>query len=365
MVQGNAAQESDYQQLSKGLLFACSEGRYDDAKRLIDEGADITVSEEQGLTPLFFAAANGHLDIVKLLLENGHPWNLLSSDQLTAAEFAERMGHHEIYEYLLNEGVRAELLFRMMRKSLCPVQSEIENDDINEDACDIPPEEKETKPTNLDYLKQKLHYDDKGEKLLDEDENGVMMGWEDKLMKLHADKIAPREGLDVLNIGFGLGIIDAYLQKSKPSTHTIIEAHPDVYAHMLSKGWDKKPNVTILFGRWQEHLPKLEASGKQFDGIFFDTYAEYYDDLTDFHEFVPNILKCDGVYSYFNGLGATNDFFNEVYSRIVEMDLEGMGIKTDFEIVNMNELGDEVWDGVRRKYFTLDRYRLPVCKFMS
>jgi protein arginine N-methyltransferase 2 len=58
-----------------------------------------------------------------------------------------------------------------------------------------------------------------------------------------------------------------FLQGYSPASHTIIEAHPDVYAHMVAQGWDKKPGVRILFGRWQDVLPRLET----YDGIFFDT----------------------------------------------------------------------------------------------
>ena len=43
----------------------------------------------------------------------------------------------------------------------------------------------------------------------------------------------------------------------------------------LSPGWGEKPGVRIVFGRWQDVLPQLG----QYDGIFFDTYGEYYDDL--------------------------------------------------------------------------------------
>lgn len=38
---------------------------------------------------------------------------------------------------------------------------------------------------------------------------------------------------------------------------------------MISLGWDKKDNVKILFGRWQDVAHELT----QYDGIFFDTYA--------------------------------------------------------------------------------------------
>ena len=41
---------------------------------------------------------------------------------------------------------------------------------------------------------------------------------------------------DVLNIGFGLGLIDGYVQGLKPRSHTIVEAHPDVYKHMIDLG---------------------------------------------------------------------------------------------------------------------------------
>jgi len=33
--------------------------------------------------------------------------------------------------------------------------------------------------------------------------------------------------------------------------------------------------VRIVFGRWQDVLPQLGT----YDGIFFDTFGEYYDDL--------------------------------------------------------------------------------------
>jgi protein arginine N-methyltransferase 2 len=66
------------------------------------------------------------------------------------------------------------------------------------------------------------------------------------------------------------------IQKRSPRTHTIVEAHPDVHARMLALGWDRRPGVRILRGRWQDVLPGL---GQRFDGVFFDTYSEYYGDM--------------------------------------------------------------------------------------
>jgi hypothetical protein len=107
-------------------------------------------------------------------------------------------------------------------------------------------------------------------------------------------------GRSVLNVGFGMGIIDGALQKRMQQhpgcRHTIIEAHPAVYEKMLQDGWGSKEGVTILFGRWQDVLKlpdhqnpdaadatvansseKKSAAakwdGRPFDGVFFDTYG--------------------------------------------------------------------------------------------
>jgi len=57
------------------------------------------------------------------------------------------------------------------------------------------------------------------------------------------------------------------MQRHRPRSHTIIEAHPDVHRHAVAKGWDRR--ARLLLGRWQDVLPTLE--GQKFDGIFFDT----------------------------------------------------------------------------------------------
>ena len=70
------------------------------------------------------------------------------------------------------------------------------------------------------YLQQPLHYGQGGDgadvlmaKDDDKDEQGgqaVMMTWEQPLMEAHANVICTGQG-DVLNIGFGLGIVDEVL----------------------------------------------------------------------------------------------------------------------------------------------------------
>eukprot|EP00457_Paulinella_chromatophora_P015288 gb/GEZN01015875.1/.p1 GENE.gb/GEZN01015875.1/~~gb/GEZN01015875.1/.p1 ORF type:complete len:242 (-),score=38.14 gb/GEZN01015875.1/:151-774(-) len=206
------------------------------------------------------------------------------------------------------------------------------------------------------------------------------MGWEQPLMVQHAKLLcgsqASAKYKDVLNVGFGLGIIDREIQKFQPRSHTIIEAHPDVYKQMVKGGWTNKPGVKVLFGRWQDVLADLSL----YDGIFFDTFGENYEDLKEFHEHVPNILKqaCDvdpalmaitnpagrPVYSYFNGLAAsTNKFFHDVYCELVRLHMLEMGLVVSFRPLSLDPLKSQVWQGVKRPYWVLTRYNLPECHF--
>lgn len=156
--------------------------------------------------------------------------------------------------------------------------------------------------TKPDYLQHKnVRYNAANTLLLDDDGDGVMMQWEKPLMHAHAS-ILTHNGTKrkrVLNIGFGLGIVDTALQSHEPSLHVIIEAHHTVYDKMINDGWGRKENVRICFGRWQTELPKLIEEGVMFDGIFYDTYGEHFTDLEDFHSLMARALsKPDGVYSF-------------------------------------------------------------------
>ncbi|KAF9214438.1 hypothetical protein CPC16_000304 [Podila verticillata] len=353
---------------SQALMQAVAEGKTDKVEELLKGGANHSARAAHGRTMLHFATMIGSLPIVKLLLSYGHPWNLVDDDYMSVGDYAKSFNQPEIYDFLLEEGVRTELLMGLMQRKLKYELLEAEaSDEEEEEEKEVEGDNNEIKDTsadkkkqedvpNAEYLAQPLQYTDDGDRLLDADKNGVMMGWELPLMVRHAEVICPSEGLRVLNVGFGLGLIDKELQKRSPAQHTIIEAHPDVYAKMLRDGWDKKPGVKILFGRWQDVVDQLEV----YDGIFFDTFGEFYEDLRSFHEIVPNHLEEGGIYSYFNGLGATNQFFHAVYNRISELELGEMGFSVEYEEMDIG-LKEEEWNGVKRAYWTLDKYYLPIC----
>ncbi|KAI8820575.1 S-adenosyl-L-methionine-dependent methyltransferase [Fimicolochytrium jonesii] len=308
---------------------------------LLHTSTDPTDPENQP-TPLHIAARKGNLAAVQWMLLKGAPWNAIDARGVSVGEYAKEAGWDEVYEALVCEGVRTELVLMALGKGTTVKPASAH-------------------PSNASYLSRRLTFS--SGRLLDSDANAVMMGWEAPLMTLHAAVIAPTPGKRVLNVGFGLGLIDTDLQTLSPSHHVIIEAHPDVYAHMVAEGWTTRPNVTVIFSRWQDALPQLYAMPEPFDGIFFDTFGEYYDDLKEFHEHVPNLLAQSGVYSFFNGLAGTNPFFHDVACALAEADLRDMGLRCEFREVQVDELGDETWKGIKRAYWSLPVYRLPVCTF--
>jgi len=146
----------------------------------------------------------------------------------------------------------------------------------------------------------------------------IMMEWEREIMRDAAELICQNGG-DILNVGFGMGIIDSYIEEHRPRTHWIIEAHPEVQKKMIADGWLQKPHVRCIFKPWQEviyHLPK-------FDGIYFDTWDDHQD---NFDRNVHNLLKEDGIFSFFNNPaqsqrykdGEPGFYIKEHHSEILE-----------------------------------------------
>lgn len=128
----------------------------------------------------------------------------------------------------------------------------------------------------------------KDDNLVDEYGLTVMMGWERPLMKKVCDTITTSGG-DILNIGFGMGIIDTYIQESNPNSHTIIESHPDVIDYMKDNNWEDK--ATCIFGRWQDHMDNIGM----FDGIYLDTWMDQR--VPFIPNFLDKCLKVGGVFS--------------------------------------------------------------------
>ncbi|CAI4378100.1 CDA_G0012930.mRNA.1.CDS.1 [Saccharomyces cerevisiae] len=320
------------------------------------------------------------MDMMNILFEYGAGWNFIDYEDKTVGDlFLERNQSREspLYRRLVEAGVSAELLLRKLNGG------DVEFLDTDE-LIDIEPEEsvqtavdgqKEESVGSDDdataanqqvYLKTELEYKDDA-LITKENKDGVMMDWETKIMEVASETLFPdpeaTNSATILNIGFGMGIIDTFIQARKPYRHYICEAHPDVLAKMKMDGWYEKDNVVILEGRWQDTLNNLLDKGEVFfDGIYYDTFSEHYQDMLDLYDVVVGLIKPEGVFSFFNGLGADRSLCYDVYKEIVEIDVATYGMKCDYTRYSLDEQLPD-WNDVKRSYFNCNYYYHPRITF--
>ena len=316
------------------------------------------------------------LRTVKLLFQNGAIWNDLDRNGETPGCIAHRLGLKSVYDAIVDAGVRAELLLNRL-DSYQPLEDGESDGEENDEEAVRPAQNdttEDTESTTVDQGSAKPEAsnrerasnepqsikqpdpmpDEENEskyltsdltifpsRVLDSDNNAVMMDWETEIMKRSAKSLLTRKNLRVLNVGHGMGIIDNFFQAEEPSAHHIIEAHPTVLAKMRENGWYEKPNVTVHKGRWQDVMPKFTEQSIYFDAIYFDTFGESYKDLRDFfseyvvelllstqeedgNEVVDSsereeggeVLDCKAKFGFFNGLGADRQVCYDVYTKV-------------------------------------------------
>ncbi|GAV53000.1 hypothetical protein ZYGR_0AI02820 [Zygosaccharomyces rouxii] len=317
------------------------------------------------------------LDIMNVLFEYGAGWNFIDYEQKTIGDLLLENGQSRdglLYSRLVDAGVSAELLLRKINGGEIefieePVETveetPAEEDTATQDAPqDIPQEAPQPAPdASTDqkaYLESKLEYT-KDSLVTDENRDGVMMDWETAIMEKAAESICTNENATVVNIGFGMGIIDTAIQSHHPKNHYICEAHPDVLKKMKEEGWYSKPGVVVLEGRWQDRLNELLDKGEVFfDGIYYDTFSEHYEDMLELYDVIVGLLKPGGVFSFFNGLGADRSLCYDVYKKIVDLDVSNYGLRCDYEVL---PVGKRNWEEVKRSYFNCDYYYHPRISF--
>lgn len=388
---------------------------------------------------------------VSELLLWGGIWNDVDDHSETPGCVAFRLGQTDLYNLCVEAGMRAEMLFGLMDgyeelssgseaddeemadgevEEEEPVHVEVVTQRMadkledGEEAPELvqtgeaevievveeeeprfnpPKPDTETEVKSEKYLRTKLTYSDG--KLVDDDGNGVMMAWETDIMRRSVDALIPGNtpGKRILNIGFGMGIIDSMFTETKPTRHHIVEAHEEVLSHVDSSPdskfgakWEasgpEKDAFKIHRGRWQDIVPILLERGEIYDAVYFDTFGEDYGQLRKFFtEYIPGLLDQDGVFGFFNGLGADRRICYDVYTKVVELHLVDAGLdvawqEIDVDLKGLEEAGKGEWEGVKRRYWTLDskflsnrcslalnlsdvksipEYRLPTCSFLG
>ncbi|TEB38217.1 arginine methyl transferase [Coprinellus micaceus] len=365
---------------------------FDEIKDLVKKtGAPVWYQDEvEGMSPLHAAAYVRRPDVAKFLIQEGAVWNAVDNLKNTAGDIALSFNDEETYTLIRDAGIRSEMLLGILASQNKP-QPDSSSDPLDTSTSNVVQHTDDTAAGSTSaFLDSKLVYtvdehgqsickvkvkaqvpkliigEDGSEEKEEEIGTGIMKETVRKLTEGHPNE---KEGLKVLNVGFGLGIIDTLFESlpTPPSQHVIIEPHPDVLAHMRATGWYDRPNVTILEGKWQDFVgptsnhKSLEFGG--FDVVYTDTFSEDYSALKEFFEQLPDILDGPGArFGFFNGLGATNALFYDVYTHISELHLADIGLDVEWSDVDVStDDGEDRW-GQSREYFNLPIYRLPVAR---
>jgi ankyrin repeat protein len=104
--QGEVVKEkaNDSGNKNMALRVAATNGRLEDVERLLDEGADINASADNGMTPLILASWMGHIKVVELLLSQGADVSARTKQGSTALSLAIEKNHQQVIELLQQYG---------------------------------------------------------------------------------------------------------------------------------------------------------------------------------------------------------------------------------------------------------------------
>lgn len=133
-----------------------------------------------------------------------------------------------------------------------------------------------------------------GEKLLKIFNLEVMSDFQKPYMKVLANN-ATVNGGNILNIGFGLGLVDGFIQEKEGiDEHHIVELNQGVFDE--AKKWRDKQknreNIFLYLGNWEDVLFQLKEKNICFDGVVYDAYPlEVHDICRDSIPFIDMILK--------------------------------------------------------------------------
>ncbi|KAF9268947.1 arginine methyl transferase [Marasmius fiardii PR-910] len=330
----------------------------------IKNGAPLWYQDElEGISALHAAVYMQNEGLVKYLLAEGAVWNAVDHRNHTAGDIALSYNNDKIYTLIRDHGIRSEMLLGLLSSKSRPETSAntLILNNLDQTAAN----------STDSYLQSKLAFvnDEQGQEIcvvkVGDEEIGVMMGWEREIMEKTVEVLCEGHpnlsGLRILNIGHGLGIIDSLFQglSVSPAIHCIVEPHPDVLQFMKDRGWYNKPGVKVLEGTWQTQIDELVGMGG-FDVVYTDTFSEDYKDLQDFFEHLPDLLSGpESRFGFFNGLGATNFLFYDVYTHLSELHLAEIGLDVEWHDVHVNDESKDRW-GKTRQYFSAPIYRLPV-----
>ena len=140
----------------------------------------------------------------------------------------------------------------------------------------------------------------------------VMMGWEDELMKRHAE-VACQNGGDILEVGFGMGISATYIQEQNPKSHTIVEIHPQVLEKL--DAWAAgRENVKIVRGDWHKKFQRGKLD--RYDGVFYDGFGDL--NFREIGKAYTQLCKKGGIFTFWNAMEKSSNVYgiDAIYETI-------------------------------------------------
>jgi len=136
----------------------------------------------------------------------------------------------------------------------------------------------------------------------------VMSDWEDPIMVKHGE-IVTKNGGDILEFGFGMGISATHIQSHDINSHTIIEINDDVYERLLIWAEDK-PNVIPVKGDWADSIP----TDKKYDAVFYDPYGDMKNKPL-FPWLIAPYCKEGAIVSWYNNILRPSSVYSEGYEH--------------------------------------------------
>ncbi|KAF3801947.1 hypothetical protein GCG54_00015169 [Colletotrichum gloeosporioides] len=108
------------------------------AEYMLQNGAAVNATTQEGITPLFIAVSQGKLDFVNLLLQHGADPNLASKGGCRPLLIAARNGHQPITEALLTSGADPNAQLDNLPPAECTCVSFVKWKRFSHDACYAP-----------------------------------------------------------------------------------------------------------------------------------------------------------------------------------------------------------------------------------
>lgn len=184
----------------------------------------------------------------------------------------------------------------------------------------------------LKYLNNPVEFKD--DKLISSVVDFPIMGEHETLIMKESANVVCQTGGSILNVGFGLGIIDSFIRDLEPKQHSIVEVHPGVIKKAVEMGFDK--TSTLYLADWRDLIEDWNRSGIMFDGIYFDTINLDWErpEWDDFARVVDSILAPGGVFSFFNNTAVR--FSKEIWSI-----LQDLGYEQYAKLISYKEIFDQ------------------------